>query len=58
MFKQCFQGEDRLYLNLGEDTGMASVTSLQSSTSKQWSVVTIPNTYISSSWPIRCKHET
>ena len=37
---------------------MASVTSLQSSTSKQWSVVTIPHTYISSSWPIRCEHET
>jgi len=47
------QGEDRLYLNLGEDTGSASVTSLESSTSKQWTVVTIPHTYISSSWPIR-----
>ena len=47
------QGEDRLYLNLGEDTGAASLSSLQSSTSKQWTVVTIPHTYISSSWPIR-----
>ena len=47
------QGEDRLYLNLGEDTGTASMTSLQSSTSKQWTVVSIPHTYISSSWPIR-----
>ena len=29
------------------------MSSLQSSTSKQWTVVTIPHTYISSSWPIR-----
>ena len=52
IFDLC-SGLNEFFLNLCEDTGAASLSSLQSSTSKQWTVVTIPHTYISSSWPIR-----
>ena len=47
------QGEDKIYLNLSEQAGLAAASSLESSSSKQWSLVSIPHTYISSSWPIR-----
>merc|ERR1719193_2292806 len=60
--KLYLQGEDRLYLNSTENVSSVphhmsprpSVSANpQSSASKQWTVVTIPHAYISSSWPIR-----
>jgi hypothetical protein len=61
------QGEDRLYLNLGQtrefseggertdgSNARGSINlSLMSSGSKHWTSISIPHTYMGSSWPIR-----
>ena len=71
------QGEDRLYLNLGqtrefndkppsdepdiantslnESKGNISL-SMMSSGSKLWTTISIPHTYMGSSWPIRVRN--